>query len=71
MFDVNFLFASLIWGTIGIGYFIYGKRQGSWVPGVGGLLMIGASYFAGSALVMSLISVGIMAAVHFLLKQGY
>ena len=71
MFDANFLFASLIWGSIGLGYFIYGKKQGSWVPMVGGLLMMAASYFAGSALVMSLIAIGIISAVYVLLKQGW
>jgi hypothetical protein len=30
-----------------------------------------ASYLVGSALLMSLICLGIMAAVYFLLKQGY
>lgn len=71
MFDANFLFASLIWGSIGLGYFIFGRKQSSWVPAVGGLLMIVASYFASSALVMSLVCMAIMAAVYFLLKQGF
>ena len=35
MFNAHFLFASLIWGSIGLGYFIYGKKQGSWVPNGG------------------------------------
>ena len=71
LFDVNFLFASLIWGSVGVGYFIYGRRQRSIIPLLGGVLMITASYFAGSALIMTLICVGLMAAVYFLLKQGY
>ena len=71
MFNTHFLFASLIWGSVGFGYFIYGKRQRSWVPMVGGLVMIGASYFAGSALLMSLIGIGLMAAIYVLLKRGY
>lgn len=71
MFNANFLFASLIWGSIGFGYFIYGKKQGSWVPAVGGLLMIVASYFAGSATIMSLFCIAIMATVYALLKQGW
>ena len=31
-------------------YFIYGKKQGSWIPMVGGIIMIAASYLAGTAL---------------------
>ncbi|MCL5096387.1 MAG: amino acid transport protein [Candidatus Omnitrophica bacterium] len=69
--NTNLLLASLIWGSIGIGYFIYGKRQQSIVPWIGGLLMIVASYFASSALVMSLICLALMVGVHLLVKQGY
>ena len=69
--DANFLFASLIWGSIGIGYFIYGKRQQSWVPMVGGIVMMAVSYLVGSALVMSLICAGLMALVYVLLRQGW
>jgi hypothetical protein len=71
LFDPGFLFASLIWGSVGVGYFIYGKRQQSFVPMIGGVLMIAASYFVSSAWVMSLVCLGLVAAVYFLLKQGY
>jgi hypothetical protein len=71
MFNANFLFASLIWGSVGLGYFIYGKKQGSWVPMVGGVLMMAASYLVGSALLMSLLSVGLIVLVYVLLKRGY
>jgi len=70
MFSASFLFASLLWGTIGFGYFIYGKKQGLWVPMVGGVVMIAVSYL-GTALIMSLISIGVMIAVYYLLKEGY
>ena len=71
LLDPNFLFASLIWGSIGIGYFIYGKKQQSIVPLIGGVLMITSSYFVGSALMMSVICLGLMAAVYVLLRNGY
>ena len=71
MFDANFLFASLIWGSIGVGYFIYGKKQRQWVPMVGGIVMIAASYLCGSALIMSLVCLAIGAGVYWLLKEGY
>jgi hypothetical protein len=71
MFNANFLFASLLWGSVGLGYFIYGKKQTSWPPMIGGVLMIGLSYFAGSALLMSLGCVGLGAAVYVLLKRGF
>lgn len=71
MFNANFLFASLLWGSVGFGYFIYGKKQSSWAPMTGGILMMVASYFIGSALLMSLACLALMALVYFLVKQGY
>jgi hypothetical protein len=71
LLDAHFLFASLIWSSVGLGYCIYGKRQQSWLPLVAGIVMIMVSYFVGSALLMSLICAGLMALVYILLKQGY
>jgi hypothetical protein len=71
LLDPTFLFASLIWGSIGVGYFIYGKKQQSIIALIGGVLMVTASYFVGSALLMSVICLGLMAAVYFLLRNGY
>jgi hypothetical protein len=55
MFNASFLFASLIWGSIGVGFAIYGKKQRAVVPLVGGILLIAISYLISSALVMSLV----------------
>ncbi len=71
MFSTGSLFASLLWGSIGLGYFIYGKRQQAFSAMGGGISMMIVSYFAGSALVMSLICLGIVGAVYFLVKRGY
>ena len=71
MFSASFLFASLVWGSVGVGYFIYGKKQQSLSPMVGGILMIIASYFIGSALLMSLVCIVVIVAVYGLLKRGY
>jgi uncharacterized membrane protein HdeD (DUF308 family) len=71
MLDAHFLFASLVWGSVGVGYFIYGRKQGSWLPIAGGLLMIMVSYFVSSALLMSAICVAIMVGIYLLVKRGY
>ena len=65
------LIASLIWGAVGMGFFIYGKKQQSMVPLFGGLLVIGVSYFIDSALYMSLAALGLIAGVFWLKRQGY
>jgi len=71
MFSTNSLFASLLWGSVGLGYFIYGKKQSAWIPMVGGVAMMAISYLVSSALLMSLLSVGLMGVVYVLLKRGY
>jgi hypothetical protein len=71
MFSASFLFASLIWGSIGVGYFIYGKKQQSLPAMVGGIVMVGVSYLVGSALLMSLISILVIVAVYNLARRGY
>ena len=63
LFAPQFLFASLFWGTVGAGYFIYGKKQREMVPLVGGLVMVVASFFVSSALLMSLIGIALMVSV--------
>jgi hypothetical protein len=69
-FNSNVLFASLLWGSIGTGYFIYGKKQRSWPAMVGGIAMIAVSYFIGLVSLMSLASIAIMAGVYVLIKRG-
>ena len=70
IFDAKFLFASLLWGSIGVGYFIYGKKQQEIVPLLGGVAMVAVSFLVGSALLMSLISLALIGAVHLLLRRG-
>ena len=69
--NAHSLVASLIWGSVGMGLFIYGKKQQSMVPLFGGLLIIGISYFIESALLMSLAAVALLAGVYCLKKQGH
>ena len=57
------LFASLIWGSIGLGFAIYGKKQKAVAPLVGGILLMGISYLIGSALIMSLVGVALVAGI--------
>ncbi len=71
VFNANFLFASLFWGSVGVGYFIYGKKQQALSPMIGGICMVAVSYFIGSALLMSLICLGLAVAVYLLVKRGY
>lgn len=69
--NANTLWASLIWGTIGTGLTVYGWKQKSMVPLGGGIVMVALSYVVWSALWMSLGSIGTIAAIWWLKKQGY
>ena len=69
--NAHYLVASLLWGSVGLGLFIYGKKQQSMVPLFGGLLIIGVSYFIDSALYMSLAAIALLAGVYWLKKQGH
>ena len=71
LFDTNFLFASLFWGSVGAGYWIYGKKQREMMPMLGGVTMIAVSYFVGNWLLMSLICIALMVAVYLLLQRDY
>jgi hypothetical protein len=63
MFNSNTLIASLIWGSIGTGFAIFGWKQKSLVPLAGGIALIAISYFIGSALWMSVVAVLLIAAI--------
>ena len=67
--DSNQLWASVLWGGIGGGYIIYGWRQKSGMPLIGGVVMSLACFLP--ALPMTLVSIATMAAVYWLMKQGY
>ena len=69
--DTSSLFAGLVWGSVGLGYFIFGKKQGSMVPMFGGIAMMALSYFVSSALILSLVCIGLIVAIYLLLKWGY
>jgi len=71
LLDEHFLFASLLWGSVGAGYLIYARKQRMIVPFVGGVLMIGVSYFISSWVWMSVACIALMVAIYQLLKRGY
>jgi hypothetical protein len=71
MFSTSFLLASLLWGAVGSGFCVYGKKQAETVPLAGGLLMVALSYFVTSALLMSLLGIGLISGMIWLMRHGY
>ena len=70
MLDGSFLYASLVWGTIGGGCILYGKKHGAMPPLVAGFCLLAAS-FVPSALLMSVLSLLLIAGMVWGLRQGY
>jgi hypothetical protein len=66
----SYLWASLIWSSIASGYLIYGWKQRSLFPFLGGLAMTAVSFLL-SPLPMSLACIAIIFGVWWLMRQRY
>jgi len=66
----NFLLANCVWGSVATGYLIYGWKQRTLIPFLGGLAMMAVSCLT-PALTMTVASIAIMFAVWWLLRHGY
>jgi len=62
------LYVSLLFGSLGVGYIIYGRKQQEWVTWVAGLVLCVYPYFVPNIWLMLLIGAGV-AAVPFLLRD--
>ncbi|MDH4041191.1 MAG: hypothetical protein OEW92_04625 [Gammaproteobacteria bacterium] len=57
---------SLLFGSIGLGYFIYGRRQDHKVALLAGVALMSYTYFVDSALAMVAVGCALMALPYFL-----
>ncbi len=55
----------LIFGSIGFGFFVYGKKQGEVIPLLCGLALMIFPYFVSSTLLLVLIGVALMVIPYF------
>jgi hypothetical protein len=56
----------LLFGSVGFGFFLYGKRQKSVVPLVCGLSLMAVPYFITNTLVLVVVGVVLVAAPYFI-----
>jgi len=63
--DASYMIVSIIWSGIGAGYWVYGKKQRSGPPMVGGVGLIAISMLITSAFWMSVAAIGIMVGVYY------
>ncbi|RPE30289.1 hypothetical protein EC846_1992 [Acinetobacter sp. BIGb0102] len=60
------LFLGVIFSSIGLGYFLYGKKQKMTVPLVSGLVLMLFTYFIDSTAMISIIGVILSVVPYFL-----
>ena len=65
--DSSQIYASVLWGGVSGGYFIYGWKQKSAYPFLGSFVMTAACFLP--ALPMTLISIATMVAIWWLCKN--
>ena len=63
--DTTSLLWGLLFGSVGLGFFIYGKRQKAVVPLVCGLVLMVFPYFISNTIVLIAIGVALMALPYF------
>ena len=63
--DSQSLFWGLIFGSIGLGYFVYGKKQRSVVPLVCGLGLMVFPYFVSNTVVLVIVGLLLSAIPYF------
>ena len=64
--DASSLLWGLLFGSIGMGYFVYGKKQGRFVAMLSGFALTAFTYFVTNSLLIVLIGIVLMALPYFL-----
>ena len=63
--DTSLLLWGLIFGSIGFGFFIYGKKQQEIVPLLCGLALMIFPYFVSNVIILVVVGVALMAIPYF------
>jgi hypothetical protein len=63
--SASLLFLGLAFGTVGLGFFLYGKQQRAAVPLVCGLLLMVVPYFISSTIVLIIVGVALSVIPYF------
>jgi hypothetical protein len=66
MFDTDTILWSILFGAIGMGYFVYGKNEKKFVPLVCGVSLCAFPYFVSSVLWTLLIGIALTLAPWFI-----
>ena len=66
--DMNSLLLSLLFGAVGTGFFMYGKKMAAAIPMVAGAGLIVVPYFISNLLLLSLVGAA-LTAVPFVVRS--
>ena len=64
--DTSSLLWGLLFGSIGVGYLVYGRRQRAAVPFVCGLTLMVYPYFVSNTILLVVLGVALMAIPYFI-----
>ena len=70
-FDPTSLLVSLLISALGVGFFIYGRKQQRWPHLVVGIVLIGYTYFVSSVAVMLAIAGALVVALWLAVRMGW
>lgn len=70
LFNTDLLLVSMLWGSIGAGFLVYGRKQAATMPTVCGIVLI-CSSFIPSGWIMSGVCIAAIAGTTWLAKRGY
>ena len=69
--DANALLASILIGTVGLGVFIYGKRQSRLPQMIAGIALMAYPYFVSNVLLMAGIAMALLAVLWLVVRLGW
>ncbi|THB64979.1 MAG: hypothetical protein D6B27_09410 [Gammaproteobacteria bacterium] len=58
--SVSTLMWGIVWGSIGFGYFIYGRKQKAVIPFLCGIALMVLPYLISSALLLFIVCIAVM-----------
>jgi hypothetical protein len=65
--STSLLVLGVIFGSIGLGYFLYGKKQRAVVPLVSGLVLMVVPYFISNTIVLVVVG-GVISAIPYFVR---
>jgi len=65
--NTSLLVLGVIFGSIGLGYFLYGKKQRAVVPLVSGLVLMVVPYFISNTIVLVIVG-GVISAIPYFVR---